>query len=147
MHQCDIETVIHCTEIWHFLSAQHQYVAASFCVHLVCLYTKAGAKPVCVLLVLYLDMSVYKSLCFTCMWMSESFLRHLEWYGAQKMLTHWPSTLKNCKRTRLVCLQFCWPTSLVRLTFLCALAAYAKKLPKITTLSALKNFRHASLTP
>jgi len=30
MHQCDTETLIHCTEIWHFLSAQHQYVAVSF---------------------------------------------------------------------------------------------------------------------
>ncbi len=29
MHQSDIETLIHCTEIWRFRSAQQQYVAAS----------------------------------------------------------------------------------------------------------------------
>jgi hypothetical protein len=30
MHQCDIETLIHCTGKWRFRSAQHRYVAASF---------------------------------------------------------------------------------------------------------------------
>ncbi len=29
MHQCDIETLIHCTGKWRFRSAQHRYVAAS----------------------------------------------------------------------------------------------------------------------
>jgi hypothetical protein len=30
MHQCDIETLIHCTGKWRFRNVQHRYVAASF---------------------------------------------------------------------------------------------------------------------
>jgi hypothetical protein len=45
-------------------------VYKSFYVQLGCLSTRGCAAPMCVLFVLFLDMSVYKSLCFTCMWMS-----------------------------------------------------------------------------
>jgi hypothetical protein len=42
-------------------------VYKSFYVQLGCLSRRGCAAPVCVLFVLFLDMSVYRSLCFTCM--------------------------------------------------------------------------------